>query len=166
MHIDTNLNGSAVTTSRSTIWPASLEGPDNRLSTRETLGRVLRLLGSANLRLSLFSFETLPGAVTTAQLFSAVEAAVDDAGLAFELDDGRVGALVYGWRPPDADDSWVEDRTLARLDWAFGGPRSSADFVDVYAVHRWSGELSDGNDIKAALAFGEPVRHVRPHAHV
>jgi hypothetical protein len=28
--------------------------------------------------------------------FSAVETALADAGLAFELDDGRIAALVYG----------------------------------------------------------------------
>lgn len=160
MQIEQNLPPAVIPEARLPAQPIVLNGPDGFLPAHSSLRRVLGLLGSTNIRLSLFSFESLPGAMTTGALFSAVEKAVDDFGLAFGLDDGRVGALVYGWRPPNADDSWVEDRTLARLDWALGGPLSSADMVDVYAVHRCSSELSDSTDVAAALSCGRQVRHI------
>ena len=161
MHIAVNLPHEASVSPRLPEKQFYLPGPDGKLPAHQSLCRVLKLLSSVNIRLSLFSFETLPGAMARGSLFSAVERAVDDTGLAFELNDGRVGALVYGWRPPNAEDSWVEDRTLARLDWALGGPLSSAELIDVYAVHRWSSEVADGHNAAALLSLGEPVRRVR-----
>lgn len=161
MHIDADLyHAAAFSEQHRRARPMPLDGPDGLLPAHSSLSRVLGLLGTANLRLSLFSFETLPGAMSANSLFSAVEKAVDDSGLAFALNDGRVGALVYGWRPPNADDSWVEDRTLARLDWALGGPFASVDIVDVHAVHRCSSEISDSGDVAAALSCSERVRQV------
>jgi hypothetical protein len=121
------------------------------------IDRTLRLLGATNVRLSLFTFESLPGRMSPARLREIVGRVVDDDGVAFELEDGRVGALVYGWRPPGAPDSWVEDRTIDRVVWALGGPDSSHDLIELYASHRWSAELSDAADIGAALAFAAPV---------
>lgn len=161
MQIDMNLPRQVVSASEHASRAYFLPGPDGGLPAHQSLSRVLKLLRSVNIKLSLFSFETLPGAMTKGSLFSVVERAVDDAGLAFELNDGRVGALVYGWRPPNAEDSWVEDRTLSRLDWALGGPLSSADLVDIYAVHRWSSAVADGHDAASLLSLGEPVRRVR-----
>lgn len=161
MQIETNLPQDIVSPSETSNRSYFLPGPDGALPAHQSLSRVLKLLRSVNIKLSLFSFETLPGAMTKGTLFSAVERAVDDTGLAFELNDGRVGALVYGWRPPNVEDSWVEDRTLSRLDWALGGPLSSADLVDVYAVHRWSSSVADGHDAAALLSLGTPVHRVR-----
>lgn len=126
------------------------------------IDRTLRLLGATNLRLSLFAFESIPGRMSPARLRDIVRQVIDDDRIAFELDDGRIGALVYGWRPPGAPDSWVEDRTIDRLDWALGGPDASDDAIEVYASHRWSAELSDAADIGAALAFATPVGRPAP----
>ena len=96
------------------------------------------------------------------ELFSAVETAVDDSGLAFELDDGRIAALVYGWRPPGVEDSWVESRTLARLDWSLGGPNAARNLVDVYAIHSQSSEIATDSDVLGLLAMAIPVERFVP----
>ena len=146
MHIDTNLK--AISALRQPLAPAGLSavGPAENLPAHKSLRRILKLLQSVNVRLSLFMFEALPGAIAPYVLFSAVESAVDDSGLAFELEDGRIGALVYGWRPPGAGDDWVESRTLSRLDWALGGPDAADALIDVYSVHRSSDEIASDED--------------------
>lgn len=164
MQIDANLTYAATTEHQYAAHAVRAVEPASALPAHNSLTRVLSLLGSANLRLSLFSFEALPGAMTVNDLFYAVENAVDDSGLAFILDNGCVGALVYGWRPPNADDSWVEDRTLSRLDWALGGPLASMDLVDVHAVHRSSSELSSSSDVAAMLSCSNRIHRVRHRA--
>jgi|GEM_PF-1099832 hypothetical protein len=166
MHIDMNLNRFHAT--RPMARPMgglpglSAVGPEAELPAHKSLRRVLRLLHAVNVRLSVFSFETLPGMMNSHELFSAVEAAVDDSGLAFKLDDGRIAALVYGWRPPGVQDNWVESRTLARLDWSLGGPDAARDLVDIYAAHGPSSEIATDSDVLAMLAVATPVERFVP----
>ena len=100
MHIDMNLNRIhqtlPMTRPMDGLPGLSVVGPEADLPAHKSLRRVLRLLHAVNIRLSVFTFETLPGTMKSHELFSAVETAVDDSGLAFELDDGRIAALVYG----------------------------------------------------------------------
>ena len=166
MHIDMNLNRFHATRPMPRpmggIPGLSAVGPDADLPAHKSLRRVLRLLHAVNVRLSVFSFETLPGTMKSHELFSAVEAAVDDSGLSFELDDGRIGALVYGWRPPGVRDNWVESRTLARLDWSLGGPDAARDIVDVYAAHGPSSQIATDSDVLAMLAVAKQVERFAP----
>ena len=165
MHIDMNLNQLHALRPTGTLPGLSTIGPEGELPAHKSLRRVLRLLHAVNVRLSVFTFETLPGIMNSRALFSAVETAVDDSGLAFELDDGRIGALVYGWRPPSVGDDWVESRTLARLDWALGGPNAARDIVEVYAIHGASSEIATDSDVLGLLALATPVkRFVRPES--
>lgn len=168
MYIDTELK--SISAVRRTGRPPSLAaiGPAERLPAHKSLRRILGLLQSANVRLSLFIFEALPGAISRHILFSAVESAVDDSGLAFGLEDGRIGALVYGWRPPGAGDDWVESRTLSRLDWALGGPNSAEHIIDVYSVHSPSEEIASDEDAVNLLRTAERMmpRWMEEPAHV
>lgn len=165
MHIDMNLNHMHALRPSGIIPGLTAIGPEEKLPAHKSLRRVLRLLHAVNIRLSVFTFETLPGAMNSRELFSAVEAAVDDSGLAFELDDGRIGALVYGWRPPGVEDNWVESRTLARLDWALGGPDAARNLIDVYAIHTGSSEIATDGDVLGLLTLAGPVeRFVRPES--
>ena len=79
-----------------------------------------------------------------------------------ELDDGRIGALVYGWRPPGTGDDWVESRTLARLDWALGGPNTAGGIVDVYAIHSPSSEIATDADVLGLLSLAMRVERFIP----
>lgn len=163
MHVDMNLNHMHAPRPTGALPGLSTIGPVGELPAYRSLRRVLRLLHAVNVRLSVFTFETLPGVMNSRELFSAVETAVDDSGLAFELDDGRIGALVYGWRPPGVEDDWVESRTLARLDWALGGPDAARNLIDVYAIHSPSTEIATDGDVLGLLALAGPVeRFVRP----
>jgi len=155
MYIDTELK--TISAIRRVAHSPSLAaiGPAEALPAHKSLRRILSLLQSVNIRLSLFTFKALPGAITRHVLFSAVESAVDDSGLAFELEDRRIGALVYGWRPPGAGDDWVESRTLSRLDWALGGPNSAEHIVDIYSVHRPSVEIASDEDALNLLLTAE-----------
>lgn len=165
MHVDINLNQMHALRRSGAIPGLTAIGPEAELPAHKSLRRVLRLLHAVNVRLSVFTFETLPGAMNSRELFSVVEAVVDDSGLAFELDDGRIGALVYGWRPPGVEDNWVESRTLARLDWALGGPDSARNMIDVYAIHSASSEIATDTDVLGLLAMATPVeRFVRPES--
>lgn len=165
MHVDMNLNQIHATRPMQGIPGLSTVGPEAELPAHKSLRRVLRLLHAVNVRLSVFTFETLPGTMKSHELFSAVEAAVDDSGLAFELDDGRIAALVYGWRPSGVEDSWVESRTLARLDWSLGGPDAARDLVEVYAIHSPSSEIASDCDVLGLLALASPVdRFVPPES--
>ena len=157
MHIDMNLKDFPTFRPVSVRPGLSTIGPNSELPAHKSLRRVLRLLHAVNVRLSVFSFETLPGTMNSRELFSAVESAVDDSGLAFELDDGRIGALVYGWRPPGVEDSWVESRTLSRLDWSLGGPDTAREVIDVYAIHTASSEIASDEDMLGLLALATPV---------
>lgn len=123
----------------------------------QSLGRILRLLHNVNIRISLFVFDTLPGTLGRMSLRQAVQFAVDDCGFAFELEDGRIAALVYGWRPPRADDAWVEARTLERLGWALGGSASAASLVDTRAIHRSSTEIACPAEVPSLLTLALPV---------
>tara|TARA_R110000868_G_scaffold411266_1_gene702591 strand:+ start:4168 stop:4677 length:510 start_codon:yes stop_codon:yes gene_type:complete len=162
MHIDMNLNHLHTLRPSGAIPGLSVIGPDSELPAHKSLRRVLRLLHAVNVRLSVFTFETLPGTMNSRELFSAVETAVDDSGLAFELDDGRIGALVYGWRPPGTGDDWVESRTLARLDWALGGPNTAGGIVDVYAIHSPSSEIATDADVLGLLSLAMRVERFIP----
>jgi hypothetical protein len=169
MHIDMNLNRIhqtlPMTRPMDGLPGLSVVGPEADLPAHKSLRRVLRLLHAVNIRLSVFTFETLPGTMKSHELFSAVETAVDDSGLAFELDDGRIAALVYGWRPPGVGDSWVESRTLSRLDWSLGGPYAARNIVDVYATHRPSSEIATDSDVLGLIALAIPVeRYVAPES--
>ncbi len=165
MHVDMNLNHLHTMRPTGAIPGLSAIGPEGDLPAHKSLRRVLRLLHAVNVRLSVFTFETLPGTMNSRELFSAVETAVDDSGLAFELDDGRIGALVYGWRPPGTEDDWVESRTLARLDWALGGPNTARGIVDVYAIHSASSEIATDADVLGLAALASRVdRFVRPES--
>jgi hypothetical protein len=166
MYIDMNLNRIHTTLPMPRPMDGlpglSAVGPEADLPAHKSLRRVLRLLHAVNVRLSVFTFETLPGTMKSHELFSAVETAVDDSGLAFELDDGRIAALVYGWRPPGVGDNWVESRTLSRLDWALGGPDAARHIVDVYATHRPSSEIATDGDVLAMLAVATPIERFHP----
>jgi hypothetical protein len=166
MHIDMNLNRfhAALPMPRPLggLPGLSAVGPEADLPAHKSLRRVLRLLHAVNVRLSVFTFETLPGMMKSHELFSAVETAVDDSGLAFELDDGRIAALVFGWRPSGVQDSWVESRTLSRLDWSLGGPDAALNVVDVYAAHRPSSEIATDSDVLAMLAVATQVERFVP----
>lgn len=162
MHVDMNLNQIHATRPMEGLPGLSAVGPEADLPAHKSLRRVLRLLHAINVRLSVFTFETLPGTMKSHELFSAVETAVDDSGLAFELDDGRIAALVYGWRPSGVEDSWVESRTLARLDWSLGGPDAARDLVDVYAIHRSSSEIASDCDLLGLVALASPVERFVP----
>ena len=162
MHVDMNLNQIRATRPMEGLPGLSTVGPEAELPAHKSLRRVLRLLHAVNVRLSVFTFETLPGTMKPHELFSAVETAVDDSGLAFELDDGRIGALVYGWRPPGTGDDWVESRTLARLDWALGGPNTAGGIVDVYAIHSPSSEIATDADVLGLLSLAMRVERFIP----
>lgn len=162
MHVDMSLNQIHAIRPMGGLPGLSAVGPEAELPAHKSLRRVLRLLHAVNVRLSVFTFETLPGTMKSHELFSAVETAVDDSGLAFELDDGRIAALVYGWRPPGVEDSWVESRTLARLDWSLGGPDSARNIVDVYASHSPSSEIATDSDVLGMLALATPVERFVP----
>ncbi|MEX2455261.1 MAG: hypothetical protein WD470_11185 [Rhodospirillaceae bacterium] len=123
----------------------------------QSLTRILRLLHNVNVRLSLFVFDTLPGTIESPGLLHAVQSAVDDSGFAFELDDGRIGALFYGWRPARAQDSWVERRIHERLEWSLGGRSGAADLVDVRAIHCCSTEIACPAEIPALLMLASPL---------
>ena len=157
MHIDPNLSKFPAAPRAGFGLPLAVPGPAGPLPAHKSLRRVLSLLHAVNVQLSLFTFEALPGTMSRQALFSAVESAVDDSGLAFEAEDGRIGALVYGWRPPGANDSWVESRTLARLDWALGVPNASRDFVDCHAIHRPSDEVATDEDATTLLLMADRV---------
>lgn len=157
MHIDTNLKRMHAQSPTGATSDLPSIGHEGKLPAHKSLRRVLRLLHAVNVRLSVFTFETLPGTMHSRELFSAVETAVDDSGLAFELDDGRIGALFYGWRPSGVGDDWVESRTLTRLDWALGGPDAARDPIDVYAVHGTSSEIATDSDILGLVAQARPV---------
>ena len=160
MHIDTELK--SISAIRRVARPKAVAaiGPAEALPAHKSLRRILGLLQSVDVRLSLFSFEALPGSISRHVLFSAVKSAVDDSGLAFELEDGRIGALVYGWRPSGAGDDWVESRTLSRLDWALGGPNTAAQIIDIYSTHRPSNEIATDDDAVNSAAHGRTDRTV------
>ena len=162
MYIDTELKSISAMRGMSRPPMFSAIGPGENLPAHKSLRRILGLLQSADVRLSLFSFEALPGAISQHMLFSAVESAVDDSGLAFELCDGRIGALVYGWRPPGADDDWVESRTLSRLGWALGGPNTAAQTIDIYSVHRPSNEIATREDVVNLLLTADRIAPFLP----
>lgn len=155
MHVDPHVGRTAVT-AMSARTARRLPSPCD--SAHRSLARILRLLHSVDVRLSLFLFETLPGAGKADALRAAAQEAVDDCGIAFELDDGRIGALVYGWRPPGADDGCIESRTLERLAWALGGPNSLTDRIEARAVHRRSSELACPSDLAHLLSLAQPIR--------
>jgi len=113
------------------------------------LDEVIDLLSTANIRVSIFSFEARYGSIDRARLQAAVAAAIEDSGIVFEFANGRIGGLVFACRPPGADDRWVEMRTVDRLNLALGGSCAAADLVDVAAIHVPSAGLCSSSDIEA-----------------
>ncbi len=158
MHVDPHLGRDVRCTAVTAMSARSAQRlPRPCDGAHRSLARILRLLHSVNVRLSLFLFETLPGASDQDALRCAAEEAVDDCGITFELDDGRIGALVYGWRPPGADDRCIESRTLERLTWALGGPDVLSERIEVRAIHRRSSELSCPSDLAHLLSLAHPL---------
>ena len=139
-----------------------LSGSPAALQAHQSLARIFRLLQNVNVRLSLFLFDPRRRAPRSAGLYETVREAVDDCGLAFELDDGRIGAVVYGWRPPRAADGWVETRTLGRLETALGGPGAVAALLTISTLHRWSSEVSCAAEIPDLLTLARPLRAAVP----